>query len=92
MVQVKWTKLAVEDLKGIYEYISRDSIKYAKIQVIRLKSRTNRVKDTSDNSGYIKSIANFLFRYYFQVYIKQENVMLFDKLFLTLPMNIARKK
>jgi len=40
MVQIKWTKLAVNDLKGIYAYISRDSEKYAKIQVLRIRNRT----------------------------------------------------
>ena len=44
MVQVKWTTLSVEDLKGIYDYISRDSIKYAKIEIIKLKLRTNILK------------------------------------------------
>ncbi len=44
MVSIRWTKLAAEDLKGIYDYISRDSIKYAKIQVIRLRNRTNILK------------------------------------------------
>ncbi len=39
MVQVKWTNLTVEDLKGIYEYIARDSANYAKIQLIRIKSK-----------------------------------------------------
>lgn len=40
MVQIRWTSLAVDDLKGIYEYISKDSSRYAKIQVIRLRART----------------------------------------------------
>ena len=44
MVQVKWTKLAIEDLKGIYDYISRDSVKFAKIETIKLKIRTNILK------------------------------------------------
>mgnify|MGYP003863049933 CR=1 FL=1 len=44
MVQINWTNLAVEDLKGIYDYISRDSTKYAKIQVVRLRARTNVLK------------------------------------------------
>ncbi len=41
MVQIKWTKLAVNDLKGIYAYISLDSEKYAKIQVLRIRNRTS---------------------------------------------------
>lgn len=44
MVQIKWTRLAVDDLKNIFDYISKDSIKYAKIQVIRIKTRTKILK------------------------------------------------
>ena len=44
MVRIKWTKLAIEDLKGIYDYISRDSKKYARIQVLKLRNRTNILK------------------------------------------------
>jgi toxin ParE1/3/4 len=40
MVQIKWTKLATNDLKGIYYYISIDSSKYAKIQILRIRNRT----------------------------------------------------
>jgi toxin ParE1/3/4 len=39
MVQVKWTRLAINDLKGIYSYISIDSVKYAKIQVLRIRNK-----------------------------------------------------
>ena len=34
MVQIKWTKLAEEDLKEIHDYVSRDSVNYARIQLI----------------------------------------------------------
>ena len=44
MVRIRLTKLAIGDLKGIYDYISRDSVKYAKIQVIKLRNRTNILK------------------------------------------------
>ncbi len=40
MVHLNWTNQAVSDLKEIADYISKDSIKYAKIQVKRLKKRT----------------------------------------------------
>jgi addiction module RelE/StbE family toxin len=40
MVQIKWTIQAKEDLKGIAEYIALDSVKYAKLQVARIKVRT----------------------------------------------------
>ena len=37
MVRINWTKLAVNDLMNIYEYISKDSKRYAQMQVIRIK-------------------------------------------------------
>lgn len=52
MVQIKWTKNAVSDLKNIAEYISKDSVKYAKLQVIRIKFRT-RILRTQIYSGKI---------------------------------------
>lgn len=40
MVRINWTFQAKEDLKAIAEYISKDSKRYAKLQVIKLKNRT----------------------------------------------------
>ena len=36
--------MAVEDLKEIHDYVSRDSANYARIQLIRIKSRTKILK------------------------------------------------
>jgi addiction module RelE/StbE family toxin len=44
MVQIKWTKTALLDLKSIYEFIAKDSKKYAKLEVIKLKTRTQFLK------------------------------------------------
>ncbi|MBN7812734.1 type II toxin-antitoxin system RelE/ParE family toxin [Algoriphagus sp. H41] len=44
MVQINWTDRAVLDLKEIADYISRDSKKYAKIQIQRIKQRTQILK------------------------------------------------
>lgn len=44
MVQINWTFQAVNDLKSIAEYISKDSKQYAKLQVIRIKNRTKILK------------------------------------------------
>lgn len=41
MVQIRWTFQAKDDLKTIGEYIKLDSIRYAKLQVIKLKTRTH---------------------------------------------------
>ena len=40
MVQINWTFQARDDLRNIAEYISKDSVQYAKIQTLRLKSKT----------------------------------------------------
>lgn len=39
MVQINWTKASRSDLRDIATYISKDSKNYAKIQVIKLKTR-----------------------------------------------------
>ena len=44
MVRINWTLQAKDDLKSIAEYISRDSKKYAKLQVLRIKYRTRILK------------------------------------------------
>lgn len=44
MVQINWTNQVVLDLKEIAKYISRDSLIYAKIQIKRIKHRTNILK------------------------------------------------
>lgn len=40
MVQIDWTFQAKDDLKNIAEYISKDSRKYARLQILRLRQRT----------------------------------------------------
>jgi plasmid stabilization system protein ParE len=52
MVQVNWTLQAASDLKGIAEYISKDSKKYAKLQIVRIRLRT-RILSSQIYSGKI---------------------------------------
>ncbi|WP_423820099.1 type II toxin-antitoxin system RelE/ParE family toxin [Salinimicrobium sp. TIG7-5_MAKvit] len=40
MVQINWTVQAREDLQSIVKYIARDSLKYARLQIIRIRLRT----------------------------------------------------
>ena len=40
MVQIRWTLQAKNDLKDIYDYISKDSKKYAQFQVLKIKNST----------------------------------------------------
>lgn len=44
MVQINWTLLARNDLNGIFEYIAKDSKKYAKLEILKIKSRTQILK------------------------------------------------
>ena len=40
MVQINWTFQSKDDLKSIAEYISKDSKKYARLQILRIRQRT----------------------------------------------------
>jgi len=39
MVEVKWTRQAIDDVESIAEFIAKDSEKYAQIQVERIFER-----------------------------------------------------
>ncbi|WP_100629951.1 type II toxin-antitoxin system RelE/ParE family toxin [Algoriphagus formosus] len=52
MVQLRWTHQSVKDLSDIFEYISIDSEKYAKRQIVRIKARTQILK-TNPMAGKI---------------------------------------
>jgi len=44
MVKLKWTEQAVGDLKNIFDYISNDSIYYAKRQISKIKLSVDPLK------------------------------------------------
>lgn len=44
MVRIKWLLAAKNDLKEIYDYISLDSKRYAKLQVERIQNKTEILK------------------------------------------------
>ena len=44
MAQVSWTKLAIEDLKSIYEHISIDSEQYAWRVVEKITERAGQLE------------------------------------------------
>jgi len=44
VVQINWTKQARDDLRSIADYISIDSVTYAKLQVIKIRSKTQLLK------------------------------------------------
>ena len=43
MVKVVWTELSIDDLKEIFDYISKNSAHYARITVDRIYSRANQI-------------------------------------------------
>lgn len=46
MVKLVWTELSTEDLKEIFDYIEKDSVRYASITVNKIY---NRAQDIIDN-------------------------------------------
>ena len=50
MVKIVWTEQSVFDLKDIFDYISKDSRRYAENQIRRIKSKTVILK-TQPESG-----------------------------------------
>lgn len=45
MVEIRWLTEAMDDLKDIYHYISRDSKRYAKRQVDQIIDKTRTLKN-----------------------------------------------
>lgn len=52
MVQIKWLSDAKNDLKKIFDYISLDSVRFAKIQIAKIQKRTEILK-TFPNIGKV---------------------------------------
>lgn len=44
MVQINWTNTALTDLKAVFDFIARDSKKYATLQVLKIKAKTKLLK------------------------------------------------
>ncbi|PKP29748.1 MAG: type II toxin-antitoxin system RelE/ParE family toxin [Bacteroidetes bacterium HGW-Bacteroidetes-16] len=56
MVRINWTFQAKDDLKSIAEYISRDSKRYAKLQVLRIKKTTGCLKSQTHLGKIVSEI------------------------------------
>ena len=44
MVRINWTIQAKSDLKSIADYIAKDSTQFAKLQVVKIRNRTQVLK------------------------------------------------
>ena len=42
--KVVWSKKAIEDLKDIYEYISKDSPKYGEMQILKIQETVKKLE------------------------------------------------
>jgi toxin ParE1/3/4 len=62
MVRINWTDQAVNDLKEIADYIKKDSIKYAKIQIQRIRQRTQILKQYQLAGEKLESLEDSNFR------------------------------
>lgn len=58
MVTVSWTELALDDLKSIHEYISRDSPVYAKRMVDKIISRVDQIEKFPKSGRVVPEFEN----------------------------------
>ncbi len=58
MVQINWTLQAISDLKDIAEYIAKDSKKYAKLQIVRIRFRTKILSSQIYSGKVVTEIGN----------------------------------
>jgi plasmid stabilization system protein ParE len=58
MARLIWTIQAAEDLENIFSYISKDSIKYARIQVIRIREQVNILKNHPQMGRIVPEVGN----------------------------------
>lgn len=57
MVLINWTKVSIDDLKEIFEYISEDSIRYANLTVNKIYQGAQVISD-NPYSGRIAPVFN----------------------------------
>ncbi len=58
MVRINWTLQSKSDLKQIADYISLNSKRYAKLQVLRIKNRTHILKTHIFIGKVVREIEN----------------------------------
>ncbi len=58
MVQINWTSRAKTDLKDIADYISIDSVKYAKLQVYKIITITKLLKSHTSIGKVVDEFGN----------------------------------
>lgn len=56
MAKIVWTEQSVFDLKDIFDYISKDSKRYAENQVSRIKTKTLILKTQSESGRIVPEL------------------------------------
>ena len=56
MVRINWTIQAVNDLKNIKEYISKDSVRYARLQLSRIRVKAEILKYHPESGRIVPEI------------------------------------
>ena len=62
MVKIVWTELSVEDLREIFDYISKNSTQYAKITVERIYKRTHQISSNPKSGRIVPGINDVALR------------------------------
>lgn len=62
MVQLNWTNQAINDLKNIADYISLDSVRYARLQIKKIRMRTDILKTQMHSGKSVEEINNINIR------------------------------
>lgn len=62
MAQIVWTIQSADDLENIFKYISRDSVKYARIQIVRIRDRIKDLKNYPESGRVVPEVGNGLLR------------------------------
>jgi toxin ParE1/3/4 len=75
MVKIIWTTLAIDDLKGIHDYISKESNVYANKMIEKLIARVDQLQHFPDSGKIVpefgqKSIRELIYGNYRIVYKK----------------------
>jgi len=74
MVYINWTLQAKSDLKNIADFIAKDSVKYARIHVMKIRKLTEVLKTHKQIGKVVTEIGELVFRNYRIIYkIVSEN-------------------
>ncbi|MCX6271684.1 MAG: type II toxin-antitoxin system RelE/ParE family toxin [Bacteroidetes bacterium] len=58
MARIVWTLQAAGDLENIFDYIAKDSLKYARIQIIRIRNTVMVLKKLPRSGKVVPEIDN----------------------------------